>query len=166
MRAQKDLSNLNNVATMSSYYQNFILLMQRLGPGTYNSIAGYGKTAIVHVEPDLSGYAMQAVLDNNGHCYSYCTAQGNNPAYLTAAVQNTGVSQVAAYPNTYQGFNWALLHLRDLYAPNVLLAFHISGWARDPISARIAAAISTRPRSASSLGASLPRAASPACLQA
>src|SRR4051794_19447040 len=130
--AQRDLSNLNNDAMMSSYYQNFILLMQRLGPGTYDGIAGYGRTAIVHVEPDLSGYAMQAVLDNNSHCYSYCTAQGNNPANLTAAVQGTGVSQVAAYPNTYQGFNWALLHLRDLYAPNVLLAFHISNWATGP----------------------------------
>ena len=44
-------------------------------------------------------------------------------------MQSSGVPQVAAYPNTYQGFNWALLHLRDLYAPNVLLAFHISNWA-------------------------------------
>ena len=95
---------------MSSYYQNFTLLMQRLGSGTYNSIAGYGKTAIVIVEPDFSGYAMQAVL-NNSSCYGYCTGQGNNPSYLKASVQSSGVSQVAAYPNTYQGFHWALLHL-------------------------------------------------------
>src|SRR5207248_2978422 len=27
------------------------------------------------------------------------------------------------------GFNWALLHLRDRYAPNVRLAFHVSNWA-------------------------------------
>src|SRR5581483_3970207 len=26
-------------------------------------------------------------------------------------------------------FNWALLHLRDLYAPNVRLAVHVSDWA-------------------------------------
>ena len=32
--AQKDLSNLNNAGLMSSYFQNFALLMQRLGPGT------------------------------------------------------------------------------------------------------------------------------------
>jgi hypothetical protein len=126
--AQKDLANLNNASLMSSYYQNFLLLMQRLGPGTYNGIPGYGKTAIVLVEPDLSGYAMQAVL-NNGSCYGYCTAQGNNPTYLKASVQSSGVAQVAGYADTYQGFNWALLHLRDLYAPNVLLMFHISNWA-------------------------------------
>jgi len=61
--AQKDLSNLNNASLMNSYYQNFALLMQRLGSGTYGGITGFGQTAIVHVEPDLSGYAEQAVLN-------------------------------------------------------------------------------------------------------
>lgn len=126
--AQKDLSNLNNTSTMASYFANFRLLMQRLGTGTYSGIAGFGKTAIVHVEPDLSGYAEQAVL-NSGSCYGFCTGSGNNPSLLKAAVATTGDADVKAYPNTYQGFNWALLHLRDLYAPNVLLAFHISSWA-------------------------------------
>jgi len=126
--AQKDLSNLNNPTTMASYYQNFALLMKRLGAGTYDGIAGFGKTAIVHVEPDLSGYAEQGVLDNS-KCYSYCAGQGNNPALLHAAVNSSGVGDVAGYPNTYQGFNQALLHLRDLYAPNVLLAVHVSTWA-------------------------------------
>jgi hypothetical protein len=97
--AQRDLANLNNTTLMSSYYQKFILLMQRLGPGTHNNIQGYGRTTIVHVEPDLSGYAMQAVL-NNSVCYGYCTGQGNNPALLRASVQSSGVAQVAAYPNT------------------------------------------------------------------
>jgi hypothetical protein len=38
------------------------------------------------------------------------------------------VADVAAFPNTYQGFIDAILHLRDLYAPNVALAFHVSNW--------------------------------------
>jgi len=126
--AQGDLSNLNNASVMASYFQNFRLLMQRLGTGTYGGIAGFGKTAIVHIEPDLSGYAEAAVL-NTGSCYGYCTTEGNNPSYLKAAVASSGVADVSGYPNTYQGFNWALLHLRDLYAPNVKLAFHISTWA-------------------------------------
>ena len=126
--AQKDLSNLNNAGTMASYYQNFTLLMKRLGSGTYDGIAGFGKTAIVHVEPDLSGYAEQSVLDNS-KCYGYCAGQGNNPALLHAAVASSGVGDVAGYPDTYQGFNQALLHLRDLYAPNVRLAVHVSTWA-------------------------------------
>ncbi len=126
--AQKDLSNLNNAGTMASYFQNFALLMKRLGSGTYDGIAGFGKTAIVHVEPDLSGYAEQSVLDNS-KCYGYCAGQGNNPALLHAAVASSGDGDVAGDPDTYQGFNRALLHLRDLYAPNVRLAVHVSGWA-------------------------------------
>jgi len=31
-----------------------------------------------------------------------------------------------------QGFAWALLHLRDLYAPNTALAIHASPWAAGP----------------------------------
>lgn len=125
---QRDLSNLNNASLMQAYFRNFALLMQRLGTGTYNGIAGFGKTAIVHVEPDLSGYAEQAVLDAPS-CYGYCTGTANNPALLKASVGGSGYSPVSGFPNTFQGFNWALLHLRDLYAPNVLLAVHVSGWA-------------------------------------
>jgi len=125
---RRDLSNLNNGSLMQAYFQNFALLMQRLGTGTYNGIAGFGKAAIVHVEPDLSGYAEQAVLDAPS-CYGYCTGTANNPALLKASVRGSGYAPVAAFPDTFQGFNWALLHLRDLYAPNVLLAVHVSGWA-------------------------------------
>src|SRR5205085_12489716 len=38
--AQKDVSKLNNACLMAGYFQNFRLLMQRLGPGTSNGIAG------------------------------------------------------------------------------------------------------------------------------
>jgi hypothetical protein len=120
--AQKDLAHLNDPAVMAAFYDDFAVLMQRLGPG------GFGGAAIVHVEPDLSGYAMQAVLDG-GHCFGFCTASGNDPALLKAAVARSGYAGVAGYPDTYQGFNWAMLHLRDVYAPNVKLAFHVSDWA-------------------------------------
>ena len=36
---------------------------------------------------------------------------------------------MAGYANTYHGFVLALAHLRDLYAPNVLLGYHVSNWA-------------------------------------
>jgi hypothetical protein len=91
--------------------------MKRLGTGPSDGIQGFGKTAIVHVEPDLSGYAEQVA-----------TVAGD-PSTVPAAVASSGVAEVAAFPNTFQGFNWALLHLRDLYAPNVQLAFHVSPWA-------------------------------------
>ena len=126
--AQKDIGHLNSVPLMKSYYSDFRVLMRRLGSKTWNGVKGYGGTAIVQVEPDLSGYAEQAVLQPSS-CYGYCTGHGNDPKLLKAAVSSTGVPDVSGYANTYQGFNLALLHLRDRYAPNVLLAFHVSNWA-------------------------------------
>ena len=126
--SQRDLANLNSASTMAAYYADFATLMKRLGAGTHNGVTGYGGTAIVHVEPDLSGFAQQAVLDNQ-RCFGHCTGQGNDPSLLRASVASSGVAEVSAYPNTYRGFSLALLHLRDLYAPNVLLAFHVSSWS-------------------------------------
>ena len=126
---QKDITNLNAAALMSTYYKNFALLMKRLGTGTYDGIQGFGKTAVIDVEPDFTGgYAMQAV-NNNGVCFGLCTGQGNDPSLLKAAVKSSGFGDVANYPNTYAGFTQALAHMRDLYAPNVLLAYHVSSWA-------------------------------------
>ncbi|MGB8957304.1 MAG: hypothetical protein WCC10_18170, partial [Tumebacillaceae bacterium] len=123
----KDLKSLNDPKLMRSYFEDFKLLMQLMGTGNYNGHQGIGKPVIVHVDPDLAGYAQQAVLDNN-RCSGFCTGQGNNPSYLKAAVNTTRMPELAVLPNTYQGYNWALLHLRDLYAPNVILAPHVNSW--------------------------------------
>ena len=106
--SQRDLSNLNNSATMAAYYANFTSLMQQ--------IAATGKKVVVHVEPDLSGFVQKA---------------SQNPAATPAAVTNTGNAdlQNLGLANTYTGYNQALLRLRDKYAPNVLLGFHFSPWA-------------------------------------
>jgi hypothetical protein len=126
---QKDITNLNTPGLMASYYQNFALLMKRLGPGTYEGIQGFGKTVLINIEPDFtSGYAMQAV-NNNAVCFNFCTGQGNDPSLLKASVASSGMADVAAYPNTYAGFVQALAHLRDLYAPSVLLGLDVSTWA-------------------------------------
>jgi hypothetical protein len=125
---RKDIANLNDAALMRAYYQNFALLMKRLGPGTYDGIQGFGSTAIINVEPDFAGgYAVQAV--NNGACFGFCTGRGNDPALLEAAVGGSGFADVAGYADTYAGFTQALAHLRDLYAPNVLLGYDVSEWA-------------------------------------
>jgi uncharacterized membrane protein len=124
---RRDLANLNNPQVMEQYFQDFILLLKRLSAETYDGVEGYGGTAIIHVEPDLSGYAQHAVMRAD-RCFGYCDGVGHDPSLLRAAVANSGVPEVADFPNTWQGFNWALLHLRDLYAPNVLLGFHVSGW--------------------------------------
>jgi len=126
---QKNLTNLNTPATMQAYFQNFALLMKRLGPGSYDGIQGFGKTAVINIEPDFSGgYTVQAV-NNNRVCFSFCTGSGNDPNLLKAAVGSSGFGDVAGIPDTYAGFTLALAHLRDLYAPNVLLGYEVSPWA-------------------------------------
>jgi hypothetical protein len=126
---QKNLTNLNSPATMHAYYQNFALLMKRLGPGTYDGIQGFGKPALINVEPDFSGGYTVAAVYNNRVCFSFCTGSGNDPSLLRAAVASSGFADVAGIPDTYTGFSLALAHLRDLYAPNVLLGYEVSPWA-------------------------------------
>jgi hypothetical protein len=125
---QRDLSHLNSPEVMRAYFANFALLMKRLGSGTHDGVQGFGKPALVNIEPDLTGYAQQAVLRSRA-CFNFCTGEGNDPSFLTAAVGSSGYPDVAGYADTWAGFNSALLHLRDLYAPNVLLGFDISMFA-------------------------------------
>ena len=125
---RKDITNFNDAGVMRAYYQNFALLMKRLGPGTYDGIQGFGGTAVINVEPDFAGgYAAQAV--NKGACFGFCTGRGNDPALLEVLVGGSGIPDVAGYADTYAGFTQALAHLRDLYAPNVLLGYEVSPWA-------------------------------------
>src|SRR6202162_3230337 len=106
--SDRDYSNLNNTSTMAAYYANFKLLMQTAG--------SFGQTVVVQVEPDLWGYLQQR-------------AAGGDASTVSASVASSGVADVAGIPNTVQGFGRALLKIRDLYAPNALLAIHASGWA-------------------------------------
>jgi hypothetical protein len=96
---------LNNVSLMADYYRDFTTLLQQLHR--------YGGKSVVHVEPDMWGFL---------------ETLNPNPALLTASVASSGNPDVAAYPNTVAGFGRALLHLRDLYAPNVIMAAHVSTW--------------------------------------
>jgi hypothetical protein len=104
-----DLAHLNSPSTMNAYYADWTLLMQKVG--------AFKKTALIVVEPDLWGFMEQSV-----------THSSNSAASIPASVASSGAADVKAYPNTAQGFAWALLHLRDKYAPNAVLALHSSGW--------------------------------------
>jgi len=98
---------LQNVSTMQVYYGEWKLLMQKAG--------AYGRPVVVHVEPDLWGYMQQAY--------------GDNAAAVPVKVAASGFGEVAGYANTAAGFAQALVHLRDVYAPNVVLGYHFSAWA-------------------------------------
>lgn len=106
---QQDPANLASPAVMKAYYANWVLLLR--------AIAAAGKPVLVIVEPDLWGF-----LQQNDH-------NADNAASVPASVASSGFPDAAGYPNTAQGFAWALLHMRDTYAPNALLAIHASLWA-------------------------------------
>ena len=106
--ADRDYSNLNNATTMNAYYANFALLMQKA--------AAFGQLVVVHVEPDLFAYMEHK-------------AGAGDASNVSASVASSGYPGLSALPNTFQGYAWALLKLRDTIAPNVALALHASTWA-------------------------------------
>jgi hypothetical protein len=69
----------------------------------------------VHIEPDFWGYMQQRA--------------SGDASTVTASVASSGFADVGSYPNTVRGFGQALLHMRDLYAPNAMLAVHASPWS-------------------------------------
>jgi hypothetical protein len=97
---------LQNPATMTAYYEDFKLLM--------TTCQTYGKTVIVHVEPDFWGFCQQA--------------HGNKPEVIPVCVANTGLADAAGLNDNLCGFAQLLVKLRDHFAPNVLVAFHASAW--------------------------------------
>jgi hypothetical protein len=105
--SKRDLSNLTDPRLMGAYFENWTLLMQQIG--------NYGRPAVVIVEPDLWGYIEQAAVP-----------RGNTAAAIAASVARSGNAEVAGLPDTAQGFAWALLRIRDRYAPSALLALHSS----------------------------------------
>jgi len=105
----QNTGNLASASTMKAYFANWVLLMQK--------IRAFGKPALVIVEPDL-----WAFLEN-------ATNGTDNAADVPASIASSGHADAAGFPNTVQGFAWALLHIRDKFAPNALLALHASTWA-------------------------------------
>jgi hypothetical protein len=79
-------------------------------------VGTFGQKVVVQVEPDLWGYLEQR-------------AAGGDATSVSASVASSGFAEAAGIPNTVQGFADTLLHLRDLYASNAVLAIHASPWA-------------------------------------
>lgn len=100
--------NLQDASTMAAYYNDLRLFFQRAG-------AFAGRTAVLHVEPDLWGFIEQRATEDDA-------------STVPVQVASTGVGDVAGLPDTASGLARAIVRLRDAYAPNVLLAYHLSVW--------------------------------------
>ena len=108
-------TNLNNTATMTSYYNNMKLFFQKAGAFPNNKV-------ILHVEPDLWGFMQQA-------------STGDDATTVTVKVAASGLSELTGLPNNGRGLAQAMDKLRDTYAPNVLIGYHMSTWGTgvDPV---------------------------------
>ncbi|MGE3272092.1 MAG: fibronectin type III domain-containing protein [Chloroflexota bacterium] len=106
--SQAVLGNLNNTATMQAYYADLKLFFQRAGAFPNNKV-------VLHVEPDMWGYVQQA-------------ASNDNAATVPAKVGSTGVAEVAGLPDNVAGLAQGIVRMRNQYAPNVILAYHVSVW--------------------------------------
>lgn len=103
------LVNCRSRDTMAAYYREVIRFMKLAGE--------YGKPVIFHHEPDTWAY----------FTYFHQFAP-NDPERTPMVVKSSGVPEVAAFPDTIAGFGQAITHLRNLYAPNVLLGYPVSEW--------------------------------------
>jgi len=100
-------NNLNNTATMTAYYNDLKLFFQKAG-------AFPGRMVVLHVEPDLWGFIQNRF--------------GDNATTVSARVSETGLPELAGLPSSVSGFGRAVLKLRNTYAPNVVIGYHISVW--------------------------------------
>ena len=102
------LTNLNNTATMTAYFNDLKLFFQKAG-------AFPGQRVVLHVEPDLWGYMEQRSTSDDAKT-------------VPAKVAETGIPELVGLPSNMSGFARAVVKLRDAYAPNVNLGYHISVW--------------------------------------
>jgi len=109
-----DFANLANASTMSAYYADLKTFFQRAG-------AASGTAVVLHFEPDLLGFVQQRY--------------GDDATAAPAVVSATGMPELAGLPDNAAGLAQAVVRLRDAYAPNVILAYHLSLWGtkKDPI---------------------------------
>ena len=134
-------TNLNHTATMTAYYNDLKLFFQK-------SAAFPSRQIVLHVEPDLWGFMQHR-------------ATGDDARTVPAKVSETGISELAGLPSTVSGFARAIVRLRDAYAPNVVLGYHVSVWGtgvdiglQDPPDATVDALATRAAAFYTSLGAS------------
>ena len=103
-----DLTHIDSVSVMTAYYADLKLFFRRARAATSGPV-------VLHVEPDFWGYAQQA-------------SKNDDASTVPAAVASTGLPELSSLPNTVAGFAQAIVIERDQIAPNVILAYHMSGW--------------------------------------
>jgi len=100
--------NLGSRATMTAWLSDLRTFFQRAGASGVDPI-------VLHVEPDMWGYAQRS-------------ASFDDARTVPAEVASTGLPELAGLPNDVSGVARAIVRLRDRYARNVELGYHVSIW--------------------------------------
>jgi hypothetical protein len=108
----EEYSNLNDPAVMRAYFDDFKLLMQKIEASSPRT------RVLINIEPDLNGVMQQR-----------STNRADDASLQRSSVASSGQADVQGYPNTFRGYYQALAHIRDVYAPSVLLGIDVSNWA-------------------------------------
>jgi hypothetical protein len=101
------VTNLNDVGTMTAYYNDLKLFFQKAGAA--------GGTTVLHVEPDLWSFLQQR-------------ASNDDATTVPAKVGSAWQVDVTGLPDNVAGFAKAILRLRNRYAPNVIVGYHFASW--------------------------------------
>ncbi|HWO94584.1 MAG TPA: hypothetical protein VNL92_07455 [Dehalococcoidia bacterium] len=103
-----NFASLNDRETMRRYFQDVIALFEQAS--AHNDLP-----IVVHMEPDLWGQM-------------HTRSRDDDASTVPAVVGSTGLPELEGLPDTFAGFGQAVVRLRDMYAPDVLLAYHLSVW--------------------------------------
>jgi hypothetical protein len=101
-------TNLRTPSTMQAYFNDLKLFFQK-------AAAFPDKLVVLHVEPDMWGYIQQRTSNDDA-------------ATFAVSVSSSGVAEVAGLPDNAAGLAQGIKKLRDTYAPNVALGYHVSIW--------------------------------------
>src|SRR5476649_2746973 len=107
--------NCENPETMKAYFEDLKLVFEKCAE--FKGKDGKALPVIFHSEPDLWGYFFNAP-----------EFSAHDPDKIKVIVKSSGFADVANLDDTVSGFGKAFVALRDKYAPNVILAWHVSRW--------------------------------------
>jgi hypothetical protein len=93
----------NNATFMARYFADFRFVLQNIG----------SDVALVHIEPDLWGYAEQV---------------NSNPHLIPAAIVSANPTDCTGTENSIAGLGHCMITMARKYAPKVHIGLHASGW--------------------------------------
>ncbi|MCP4674124.1 MAG: hypothetical protein GY854_01110 [Deltaproteobacteria bacterium] len=106
IEGQEEVNRLTDGALLARYMADYLFMME--------IIAEFPEIqTIVHVEPDIWGYANQVNSD---------------PSQVPVALSDSGISQCDGMANNAVGLVECMLALARSVAPNALIGFHVSDW--------------------------------------